>query len=174
MTGPSRLTLPRGLVRHIAERLILGIDAFGLVVLVDNGFVEHRQPVFEIVAQQRQAQQIFAWPRIVLAPRRRHRFGPLIQAIGAAPQPGQRHQPGALILAQAGDGGQQFLAHRIIGFVHQHIGLAVIGGIRAVIRIAIDFLHVIFPRLDDDEADRIERKPKLRRGFLRAAGFGRQ
>jgi hypothetical protein len=102
-------------------------------------------------------------------------FFPLVQAEGAAAQPGQRHQPDALVVVQPADRAQQLLAHRIPHLVEQHIGLTVIDGVGADIGIGIALLHVIFARLQDDEAHLVQRQiqRRFRNGMARRTG-GRQ
>jgi len=97
------------------------------------------------------------------------RLFPFIDVIGAAAQPGQRHQLDAFVIIQAANCAQQLFAYRIIGLVDQDIGLSVIGRIGALIGIAVFFLHVIFARLDDDERNLVHRQVERGR---RPAGLG--
>jgi len=46
------------LVFHVSQRRILAVHAFGLVGVIDNAFVEHGQAVFQVIAQERQIEQI--------------------------------------------------------------------------------------------------------------------
>ena len=139
---------------HVAQRFVLAVGLRSpsrVSRIVDNAFVEHAPAVFQIIAQQRQAEQIFGGALAMFAAGGVQRFVPFVQVIGAAAQPGQRHQLGAFIFVQRANRAQQFLAHRIVGLVLQDIGVAVIGGIGALVGIAVAFLHVEFPRLHDDE-----------------------
>ena len=47
--------LPRRAFRRVAQRRVFRVDALGRVGIVDNAFVEHRQSVFQIIAQQGKA-----------------------------------------------------------------------------------------------------------------------
>ena len=40
-------------VLHIAQRLVLAIEPFALIFVIDDALIEQGQPVFQVIAQQR-------------------------------------------------------------------------------------------------------------------------
>ena len=90
---------------------------------------------------------------VVCAPGFGDGFVPVLDGVGAAADPGQRHELHLLVLVEVADKFGQDLGRGVVRLVFEHVGHPVVGGVGARIRVAVAFLAVEHPRFRDDVAD---------------------
>src|SRR5918993_2209681 len=124
---------------------------------------ELREALFEVIRQQRLAQQVGGGAVVVLPLRFVAQIVPIFQSTVATTKPQERHEFGLFLLAQRIDEGHEFLLCQIVGMRLEHRRHTVIGGVGTRIGIAHHVLGVELARLDDDEADALGRN---RQGWI--------
>src|SRR5438105_1084864 len=162
----------RGVWRHFYVRVNKRKRRCNMVLRFAAVLAKRGKAFFQIIAKQRQSQQILRHAPIMSGTGFPERLGPFAQIISSTAKPGERDQIDLLVFVQRADEFDQLQPRGVKGVrkVLKHIGHAVIGGVRPGIRISKSFLGVELARFDDDVANLVRIDAKLNAG--RKIGIG--